>query len=348
LRTCRDWESRNRPARPGRGLGWRAAALAVAVGLLLLAGLMGCGPGRVLARVGSNEVREAEWLSQLLRQRGPEELVAMIDEVLIRQEAAKLGIKPSKEATRAKIEEIVALVGSQAELDRRLEELHMTLDELEQRAETLALLDALVRKQVKISEAEMVEYYNKHRQEFRHGVQARARLMLFSSKDNAEAVLEALKAGGDFAGLAKALSEDPGTKDAGGDTGWIEASDYAPAISKVIFSLKPGQTSGIFKGPDGWYIVKLEKKQPPRQLTFDEVRDRIKQRLLQDKLLAERAKWLIKKRSEAAIVIKDPRLADRVWELLRTAPPPAPLPGLMTPDQLFARGRAFPVSAGSR
>jgi foldase protein PrsA len=259
----------------------------------------------------------------------------MIDERLVRQEAEKLGIVVDSDAVKAKVQEVIAIIGSRGELEKRLEQLHMTMEELERRAEVLALLDALVRKHVTVSEGEIAAYYQEHRKDFSHGPMVKARLMLFSTKESAEAVMTALKAGGDFAGLAKQLSEDPGTRDAGGDTGWFESEDYAPEISKMAFSLRPGQLSPVFKGPDGWYILRVEEKRPAGEEPMSEVRRQVETRLLQEKMLTLRTKWLIDKRQGAAVVVKDRRLANAVKGLLAKAPPPAPLPGLITPDSMF-------------
>jgi len=306
----------------------------------------GCAGNRVMARVGKGVVRHDEWMRQLVREQGAEELLALVDEAIIRQEAAKLGVAPDGQATQAKTGEVVALMGSQSALDERLQSLRMTMDDLRRRAESLALLDAVVRKQVRVSQAEVAAYHQEHRKDFRRGPTVRVRLMLFATKENADAVMTALKAGGDFAGLAKELSDDPGTKDAGGDTGWFEEGDYAPEISRVALKLDPGQLSPVFKGPDGWYILRCEGKRPAGELPPEEVQDRIQNRLVQQKLLEERAKWLIQKRSEAAIVVKDRRLAKPLQALLATAPPPTPLPGLMTPDRMFLQTPPAPTGIG--
>ena len=310
-----------------------SAALTALLALLAA----GCGPSsRPLAKVDGNVVTRGEWLRHLYMRRGGRELLAMIDEIIIQQEAEKLGIKPTQEQVRAKLDQVIATLGSREALEQRLRDLGMSMEELMRRVRILATLDEIVRKHIKVSESEMWRYYQAHRKQFTHGAMVRARIMLFSDKSSAEAVLSALKAGGDFAGLAKALSEDPATSSSGGDTGWFEYDDYAPQISKVAFSLKPSQLSGVFKGPDGWYILKVEGRRPPGQIPYEQVREQIEARLIQEKLLDERFRWLVEKRQSAGIVIKDRRLAQAVKALMNSTPPPPALPGLMTPEQMFA------------
>ncbi len=311
------------------------AGVFVALGLSLTLAGVGCSGGRAIARVNGKPVTETQWMEAMIREYGPSELLGLIDEVIIRQEATRLGIKADEQDVRAKIDELASLAGSRDELGKRLEQLHMTMDDLGKRAEVLVLLDKLVRSRIKVDDAQIVAYYRQHAREFTHEPRVRARIMLFASKENAEAVAEALKAGGDFAGLAKELSEDPGTKSDGGDTGWVEEHDYAPAISKVLFALKPGQTSLPFQGPDGWYIVRVEATRPAGLVPLAEVREQIERRLIQERMMSERAHWLIEQRRKAVLVIKDRRLAEGVRDLLTKAPPPNPVPGLMMPDSLF-------------
>jgi len=315
----------------------RLAALGLAGWLLVVGG--GCtsrwGGGRVVARVGQRVVTEREWAEALVYSRGASELIGMVDELLIHQEAARLGIKVSPEQLRAKVTEIASYIGSRQALEDRLKELGMSMDEFNRRAETQALLDALVRQSIRITDEEVLRYYTTHQKQFRHGPRARARMMLFQSRANAEAVMTALRAGGDFAGLAKALSEDPATAGEGGDMGWFEAEDYAAPISKMAFSLKPGQVSPIFRGPDGWYIIKLEAKQPAGIEPLEKVAGRIRARLVQERVLTERSAWLKQRRKQARIAIDDARLAGAVQAQLETAPPAPALPGLMTLDQLM-------------
>ncbi len=310
-----------------------------AVAFLLIAGMVaGCarpwGSERPIARVDSKQITEREWVEEMVRQHGARELLAMIDEIIIRSEAERLGIKAPPERVRAKVDEVTAYLGSREDLERRLNELGISFDEFRRRCETLALLDLIALAQVKVTKAEVVDYYKKHLKEFSHGPMVHARMMLFSDKSSAEAVLTALKEGGDFAGLAKALSEDPATAPQGGDMGWFEKDEYAPEISKVAFSLKPGQTSGVFKGPDGWYIVRVEGRRPAGVEPLRDVEEDIRVRLRQQKLIAQRAQWLRQKRKESAVIIRDKLLRLAVRSMLASAPPPAPLPGVAMPEAM--------------
>jgi peptidyl-prolyl cis-trans isomerase SurA len=75
----------------------------------------------------------------------------------------------------------------------------------------------------------------------------------------AQDVMRQLEAGGDFEVLAKRYSDDPGTKEQGGDLGWFKAGRMVPEFEAVAFALRPGQTSNIVKTDFGYHIIRVER-----------------------------------------------------------------------------------------
>jgi peptidyl-prolyl cis-trans isomerase SurA len=72
-------------------------------------------------------------------------------------------------------------------------------------------------------------------------------------------VLEELRAGGSFEVLARRYSEDPGSRDQGGDLGWFRRGRMVPAFENVVWSLRPGDTSGLVETDFGYHIIRLER-----------------------------------------------------------------------------------------
>ena len=84
-------------------------------------------------------------------------------------------------------------------------------------------------------------------------------------------IVKQLRGGADFATLAKQYSEDPISKAAGGDFGFIKAaSDYPAELKTAVFALKPGEISEPIRQPTAFYIVRLEEKGPQ---PVDELRE---------------------------------------------------------------------------
>src|SRR6476620_1364513 len=78
-------------------------------------------------------------------------------------------------------------------------------------------------------------------------------------REQAEEVLKRLRAGEDFAKLAKEFSTD-GSKDKGGDLGWFGHGDMVPEFEKAAYALKPGEISDVVQSKFGYHIIKLEER----------------------------------------------------------------------------------------
>ena len=102
--------------------------------------------------------------------------------------------------------------------------------------------------------------------------EVRARHILVDSEDEAKSVLDQLKAGGDFATLAKDKSKDPGGA-AGGDLGYFTKEQMVPEFAEVAFKMYPGQVSNPVKTQFGWHIIKLEDKRTRNPPEFEKVKD---------------------------------------------------------------------------
>lgn len=312
------------------------ARRAVAAGFMLLVallplGMASCGDdtdaGRVVASVNGEEITYGELLRELESRQGPIALMDLIDEAIIRQEAAKLGIALSEEDKRLGLERAAARVGSMADLKARLRETSIPLEAYQRNVETELLHDRIARAQVTVTDDEISRYYEANKKEFERGPRARARMMLFTDRGSAEAVAEVLKdPEADFAGLARSLSEDAATGPEGGDMGYFERDDYAPAISDAAFELEPGKLSGIIEVPDGWVILQVMDRKPAGPLALDEVKDQIRQRLMQDKQESVRGQWLVEARKDTKVRIRNRDLRKEFESRIEVLKSP-PMPG---------------------
>lgn len=146
-----------------------------------------------------------------------------------------------------------------------------------------------------ITDAEVQAYYNAHQADYKTEEEVKTRHILISAKAGADAqtdaaakakaqdVLNQLKAGANFAELAKKYSDDPGSKDQGGELPLMPTSQLDPAYAKAAMALNPGQTSGLVRSQFGYHIIQTEQKVPAGEKPLSEVKASIVQALEQQK-----------------------------------------------------------------
>jgi peptidyl-prolyl cis-trans isomerase C len=138
-------------------------------------------------------------------------------------------------------------------------------------------------KNTKVTDKEVQEYYQNHKEEFKTEKQVRARHILLKEEAHAQKILKELQKGGDFPQLAKKYSVDKATAEKGGELGFFTQKDMVKPFADAAFSLKPGQLSPVVKTPFGYHIIQVEEVKPAEQKSFNEVKAEIKSQLLQEK-----------------------------------------------------------------
>ena len=123
-----------------------------------------------------------------------------------------------------------------------------------------------------VSDAEIQAYYNAHQDQFKVPEEVHTRHILITvakgadaatenaAKAKAQDVLKQLQGGAKFADLAKKYSDDPGSKDQGGELPMMPTSNLDPTFAKAAMALNPGQTSGLVRSQFGYHIIQLEAK----------------------------------------------------------------------------------------
>jgi len=153
--------------------------------------------------------------------------------------------------------------------------------------------------QTQVTQQDLASYYDQHRDEYRVPEQVNVRHILFktpapgpdrkvdqkavdAARAKAEDVLKQVKAGGNFADLAKKYSEDTTAKE-GGALGWIGRGKTVPEFEKAAFSLPKGGNSDLVKSNFGFHIIHVDDKQEAHVKTLDEVKSQIEPLIKQQK-----------------------------------------------------------------
>ena len=120
-------------------------------------------------------------------------------------------------------------------------------------------------------------------------------------KQKAEEVKQQLQNGGDFAKLAKEYSQDPGSKDKGGDLGCQPKGSFVPAFEEAAFGAKQGEIVGPVKTEFGYHIIKVNKIEAGGATPLKEVEPQIKDQIAQQEQATKFKKWLEEQKKERNI-----------------------------------------------
>jgi peptidyl-prolyl cis-trans isomerase D len=171
----------------------------------------------------------------------------------------------------------------------------------EKRVVNYVLLDrATLQPQVAVTDREIELYYQDHREEFRQEEQACASHILVKVKQGetgeghtdaeakqiAQGLLDQVKAGGDFAEIAKKSSEDQGSAQNGGDLGCFPPGRMVPEFDDAVFGMQPGQISELVKTNFGYHVIRLKSKQEPAVPPVAQVKERIRATVTDEKVRA--------------------------------------------------------------
>ena len=144
---------------------------------------------------------------------------------------------------------------------------------------SLAQLEA----SVTVTEDDLQGFYAENKDRFVAPERRQARHILLKTEQEANAVLGRLKAGEDFATLAKSLSQDTGSKDLGGDLGLSERSAFVKPFADAVFTMAQGETRGPIKTDFGFHVIRLDGIAAGGTRAFADVRGELEQELRRDR-----------------------------------------------------------------
>ena len=146
----------------------------------------------------------------------------------------------------------------------------ISIDYVELKTEDLAVV-------AEVDETVLEKRYEEQKASFSTPPEWRARHILFNEDDkaNAEATLAKVKAGEDFAELAKTLSEDKGSGSQGGDLGFFGEGAMVEPFENAVKNLKIGEISELVKSKFGYHIIKLEENKESVTQPYAEVREQL-------------------------------------------------------------------------
>lgn len=289
----------------------------------------------VIARVNGEAVKKDEFeqmLKTMERQAGQpipadrrDEIIRgaldqMITYKVLSLESRARGIKVEEAEVEAKLQEIKKQFPTDQAFQQALKDRNMTLENVRSDARVDLSVNKLMTAELSnipaASEAEAKDFYDKNPDKFKQPEQVRASHILIRvdktadeaarkrARGEIDAVMKKVKAGGDFAALAKEHSQD-GSAAQGGDLNYFSKGQMVEPFNKVAFELKPGQVSDVVQTEFGYHIIKVADHKAERTIPFEEIQPRIKDFLAQEKKRAHETSFIdgLKKKSKIEVLI---------------------------------------------
>ncbi|MBO1807947.1 peptidylprolyl isomerase [Serratia ureilytica] len=141
---------------------------------------------------------------------------------------------------------------------------------------------ASMQDKVKVSEEDISAYYDQHKSSYGQPERKNYSVIQLKTEAEANAALDELKKGADFATLAKEKSTDIISRRTGGELGWLEPETTADELKQANLTEK-GQLSGVVKSSVGYLIVRLNDIEPEKLKPLSEVHDAIAKQVKQEK-----------------------------------------------------------------
>lgn len=185
--------------------------------------------------------------------------------------------------------------------------------------ETMQILNVKVKSRVKATDQDVQNYYQSHQKEFFGPDRVRVRHIFLPLPQGSSAadddavrlrgaqVLNRLAAGEDFAAVAREVSRGPSAAE-GGDLGFLKRGSIQPELEQAAFGLEPGRVSALVKTRSGYHILKVEERRGGGAQPLDEVRELIRDRLVNEQVETYRTQYVAELRKEAVIEVRIPEL----------------------------------------
>ena len=226
-------------------------------------------------------------------------LDGLIEREVLYQESQKAGIKIDEQKVNDQMAGIRKRFPNEEEFKKALASMGLTEEEVRtqiQRGLSIrGLIDQKVANKIVVTDEETKAYYDGNPQLFKQPEQIKASHILIKVEPTADDATKAaarkkiedirkkLTDGGDFAELAKEYSEGPSAPK-GGDLGYFRRGQMVKAFDDTAFSMKTNEVSGLVETRFGYHLIKVYDKKPEQTLAYAEVKDKIAQRLKQEKI----------------------------------------------------------------
>lgn len=220
----------------------------------------------------------------------------LVQQAKYRQAADELDVEIEDKDIDARLEQVTKQYfgGNKEEYEKNLAKQGLTEDQVRKEIENQLISEKIYEKvteDVKVTDEDIQKYYNDHKKDYKVPETREVRHILVAKKVKADELRTRLADGANFATLAKANSLDTGSKANGGKL-TARRGETVPPFDKAAFSLKKGEISQPIKTQFGYHIIEAIGDVKPASTTpLKDVKEQIRQQLLQERRQKEIADW---------------------------------------------------------
>lgn len=285
------------------------------VSLLLLAGCKSKTPQeeeKILARVGQDVITIAEFEESFsstgkryasnypMDRKNSLKLKAaylnqLIEEKLIMTEAERMKISVGTEEIDAAIAGLKKNYGDDNSFKKVFIDEHLDLAVWREKVKKKLLVEKViyqtVSSKVAISDDEIKEYYENNLDEFHSDEKVKVRQIFHMDEREASKARERVRAGEDFAAVAAEVSQSPDASE-GGDLGYFGRGIMPPEFDETVFTMEVGSLSEVVRSSYGYHVFLLEDRREERDLSFEDVKEKIAEIIRRNKEELIYGKWI--------------------------------------------------------
>jgi foldase protein PrsA len=288
--------------------------------LLFGVSLAACASGGTVATVNGQPISESAFNTKLEgTPLARTVLQQMVQDALIDQYAKNNNITATDAEISAREDQIKQNFPA-GSWDEMLKSRNLTEDDVHSALREQLILDKALGSQVKITPAQIKDYFDKNHATFDKPEEVTARHILVPNLEEAQKVEQLLKSNPtSFPDVAKQYSTDPGSKDKGGDLGTFKRGQMVPSFDAVAFTEPVNSISAPVKSPFGYHIIQVEARIPGTKATLASATPQITDTLRQQQEAPLIQPFLQGLQQKADIKINNPTFAG----LFPSPPPPS-------------------------
>jgi foldase protein PrsA len=260
----------------------------------------------IVAKVDKIEITRQELINKMSVSYFSKTLEELIEEKLLLNWAEKNKIKVDKKEIEDFLKQIKSRFNSENEFKNELKKMNITEEEYKKMIENTLTANKALEKilNINITDEDLKKYYENNKNQFKIPRALKLRQIYLNTEQEANDVYLALEAGADFKKLAALKSADPVLKEKEGDIGFISKGMLLPELEKEIFLLEVGKYTKPLKTGNGYSIIKVEEIREEKELSFEEIKDKLREVLKSNIISANRRNVIENLKSQAKIEIK--------------------------------------------